>query len=267
MKKAAIVNNKLHARRKLILDTLGQIPICTIQYLSETAKVSTETIRKDLGALANEGLIVKVHGGAALANGTSAIPFGERATHHAREKKRIVKAAVALIASGDTVILESCTTNLELAKLLLTDTDLLETLTVITNSFPVAELFENGKKCRELFFLGGKVYADQRNTHGSQTAGMLKEFRADKAFLSGAALSGKNILSAYYEDDALFQKAAIEAADKIILMIDHSKFEKTAVFSVADLSLFDYIVSDKLLSPQEQSRMESEYGVRWLHVV
>jgi len=60
---------------------------------------------------------------------------------------------------------------------------------------------------------------------------------------------------------------AIEAADKIILMIDHSKFEKTAVFSVADLSLFDYIVSDKLLSPQEQSRMESEYGLRWLHAV
>ena len=44
-------------------------------------------------------------------------------------------------------------------------------------------------------------------------------------------------------------------------------FAKLNVFSVADLSQFDYIVSDKLLSPQEQSRMESEYGLRWLHAV
>ena len=53
--------------------------------------------------------------------------------------------------------------------------------------------------------------------------------RADKAFLRGAALNRKHILS-YYEEEALFQKAAIEATDKIILIVDHSKFEKKQAF-------------------------------------
>jgi hypothetical protein len=59
----------------------------------------------------------------------------------------------------------------------------------------------------------------------------------------------KYIRPAYNEDDALFQKAAIKATDKIILIVDHSKSEKTAVFSAAALSQFDYVVSNKLLSP------------------
>lgn len=264
-KKVIIMSDKLQVRRNLILKALAQIPVCTIRHLSEITKVSTETVRKDLDFLANEGVIIKVHGGAALANSTGTIPFGERAVRHAKEKKLIVKSALPLIAPGDTIILESCTTNLELAKLLLLNPELLKSLIIITNSFPITELFENGNKCRGLFFLGGWASAGQRNTYGYQTSLMLKEFHIGKSFLSGAALSSKNILSAYYENDALFQKSAINAADKTVLMIDHSKFEKTGVFSVADLSEIDYLISDKPLTSDEQSEMETRYNLHWIH--
>lgn len=260
------MGKKLQARRTLILDTLANIPICTTLHLAEITNVSTETIRKDLDALANEGLIVKVHGGAALANATSTIPFDERVVHHSKEKKRIVKGAIPLLSFDDTIILESCTTNLELSKLLLTQSDLLESLTIITNSFPITNLFEHGKKCKRLFFLGGWCNPGQHNVHGNQTIKILQNFHVGKAFLSGAALSNKYILSSFYEHDAMFQKTAIDISNETILMIDHSKFNKNALYAVTSLSDINYVITDTSLTPDDLLEMESKYHLRWITV-
>lgn len=250
--------SRLNARRQQILDLLAQSPICSPIQLSDATKVSSETIRKDLDALANEGLIIKVHGGVALAaTNANEIPFDLRATRHAQEKKLIAHAAVQLISSGDAIVFEGCTTNLELARALTATPEMLETLVVITNSLAIASLFDSGRKCRRFFFLGGWINADQYNAHGNHTANALKDFHVNKAFISGAALSENYILSAYYEDDALFQKAAIQAAKQTILMVDHSKFGEAAILSVATLSEVDYLVTNKQLSPQEKNELST----------
>jgi DeoR/GlpR family transcriptional regulator of sugar metabolism len=244
---------KPDARRRKILDILAQIPISSTIQLAAAAKVSTETMRKDLDALAQEGLIIKVHGGVALANPVvSEIPFDLRATMNAGEKRRIAGAALCLIQKNDSIVLESCTTSLELAKALTLDPDLLETLVVVTNSFSIASVFEGGRRCQKLFFLGGWVKPDQYSVLGSQTAKMLGDFHVNKAFISGAALSENLILTGYYDDDVAFQKTAIASAKETVLMIDSSKFGKAAVLSVARLSELDYLVTDKVLDKDER---------------
>ena len=133
------MNSKLDKRRKEILNILARVPISSTQQLAEDTGVSN--------ALADEGLIVKVHGGVALAGGAVAeIPFDLRATHYAAEKRVIAQSAIRLLYPKDIIILESCTTNLELAKELVALPDLLETLIVITNSFAIASTFDGGRK-------------------------------------------------------------------------------------------------------------------------
>lgn len=256
--------SKLDKRRKEILNLLANVPISSTQQLAEETGVSNETTRKDLDALADEGLILKVHGGVALAGSTVAeIPFDLRATQHAAEKRAIAKSAVKLLQQEDIVILESCTTNLELAKELVLLPELLETLIIITNSFSIASIFDAGHKCKKMFFLGGWVNPHQFSCRSHQTISLLKEFHVSKAFLSGAALSEHYILAGYYDEDVAFQKAALEATQKSILMIDHSKFNQAAIFSVAPLSTFDYLITDKELSERSHSYVKA-HGITYI---
>lgn len=243
--------NKLQLRRKKILDLLSQVPISSTQQLAEATDVSTETMRKDLDALAEEGLIIKVHGGVALANTVSEIPFNLRAKEHVELKIKIATAAAKLIEKGDAILMESCTTNLELAKVLVQDPELLQTLVVVTNSFEIASLFSFGGLCQRLFFLGGWVSPQEHAARGYQTTKMMQEVHVNKAFISGAAISEQLVITGYYDDDVAFQKTALQCADKIILMLDSSKFEKNALLTVADLSDMDYLVTDKAFSKEK----------------
>lgn len=259
------MNSKLDKRRKEILNILARVPISSTQQLAEETGVSNETMRKDLDALADEGLILKVHGGVALVGGAVAeIPFDLRATHYAAEKRAIAASAIKLLHKKDIIILESCTTNLELAKELVLFPELLETLIIITNSFTIATTFDGGRKCRKMFFLGGWVHAQQFSCLSYQTAAQLKEFHVSMAFLSGAALSSNYIVCGYYDEDVAFQRATLEAAQKSILMIDHSKFDQAAVFSVAPLSEFDYLITDRELPP-ETLAYTREHGITYIH--
>ncbi len=248
--------SKLDKRRNDILTILSKVPISSTQQLAEEINVSSETIRKDLDFLAEEGLILKVHGGVALAGANVAeIPFDLRTVKNAEAKKAIAKKAIALIDYQEIIILESCTTNLELAKELDHHPELLETLTIITNSFSIASIFDGGKKCKRLFFLGGWVNTKQYSCKGTQTTNTLNNFHVSKAFLSGVALSDDFILSGFYEDDVAFQKATIKAAHESILLLDYSKFNKTAIFSIAPINAFDTLITNKILSEEEQEQL------------
>ena len=244
--------SKLSVRRKNILNLLSQKPISSTQEIAATTGVSSETIRKDLDALAEQGLVIKVHGGVALANGNSVpIPFDLRSTRNAAQKQKIAQKAITLIDEGDSLILEGCTTNLKLALELLQKPELLETLVIITNSFPIATAFEGGRKCQKLFFLGGLANPTQYSTQGAQTTQMLSGFHVNKSFLSGAAISEKLVLTGYFEDDVAFQKMSIGCAGETILMADSSKFGQSATLSVAHLSEIDYLITDLKLSEEE----------------
>ena len=256
--------SKLNARRKTILDLLSQKPISPTQELAAATDVSTETTRKDLNVLAEQGLIVKVHGGAALASGNNKqIPFDLRSTRNAPQKRQIAQKAITLIEEGDSLILEGCTTNLKLAEELTLMPDLLKTLVIVTNSFPIATVLEGGRKCQKLFFLGGLVNPTQYATQGNQTTEMLGNFHVNKSFLGGAAVSERFILTGYFDDDVMFQKMSILCARETVLMVDSSKFGQSAILSVAHLSEIDYLVTDKQLT-EEETRILTEHGLKIL---
>lgn len=252
MKEGAFMKTKLDIRRNTILNILAKVPISSTQELAKSTGVSIETMRKDLDVLAEEGLIVKMHGGVAITNSNAAeVSFDSRIKKNVVGKRKIAQKAITLIAENESVILESCTTNLELARVLLTRPDLLATLSVITNSFSIVSLFEGGGLCQSMFFLGGQTNSAEHCCQGQQTVNMLKQFHVSKAFLSGAALSEQLILAGFNEYDIAFQKNAIQAANQTILMADYKKFGKPAIYSVCSLAEIDYLVTDKKLNEAE----------------
>jgi len=255
---------KLQNRREKILRLLSEVPITSTQQLAIATDVSAETMRKDLDALAEEGRIIKVHGGVALANTVSAMPFDLRAKENIEQKMKIGVTAARLVEKGDAILMENCTTSLELAKSLTQNLELLQTLIVVTNSFAIASLFSNGARCQKLFFLGGWANLEEHATHGYQTAKMMKEVHVNKVFISGAAINEQLVVTGYYDDDVVFQQTALECAKESILMVDSSKFEKTAILTVSHLSGMNYLVTDKVLS-KEQARKIAEINVSYIH--
>lgn len=232
-------------RRSQIIDLLSRVPLSSTVELAGLTGVSCETMRKDLDILAKENLIMKVHGGVALADKSLADPsFDSRSADFTKQKSIIAKAALHLIDEGDYIILEGSTTCMELAKALLYMPELLATLTIFTNSLTIAALFNDGRLCDGLFYLGGWLNPREHSCRGIHTVNLLKDFYADKAYISGTAIHKDLTLRSYLQDNLLFQRQAIESSKTSILMMDSSKFDKTALYSVCQIDAFDVLVTD-----------------------
>lgn len=253
---------KVNLRRQEILRLLSQKPIATVTELAETINVSQETIRKDLEAMAAQESVIRVHGGVALAGrGASEVPYSLRVNINPGKKALIAGAACKLIEPDDCIILESSTTNVELAKTLLLMPSLLRSLLVITNSFRIADLLSGENYCKRLFFLGGWSSPSEYNTAGHYTIQSLSGFHVDKTFISGAAVSEDLMLTNFFDDNVAFQQTAMRCAKTSILLVDSTKFHDPAVLTVCPISEVDIVVSDVDCEPALAERIRS-LGVR-----
>lgn len=236
---------KVKARRDEILKLLETAPMMPVSELAGLLGVTKETVRKDLAALEEQGLAVWRHGGAALTERSAApIPYALRESFHKEGKRRIARAACTLIRENDSLLLESSTTTMALCHELLERPELLRSLTIITNSFYITQLFEMGSLVKNLLFLGGWLIASEGATQGRHTYEALRQFHPDKAFLSGAALNESMQLTAYYENDMCFQQESMQYAKSTILLLDKAKYPSTGLFTVSDLRPVQYLVTD-----------------------
>ncbi|MER0122483.1 DeoR/GlpR family DNA-binding transcription regulator [Streptococcus sp. ZJ93] len=259
--------NKAEKRRATILDILSKVPASSIAILSGKLGVSTETLRKDLQQLAAEGKIIKRHGSVLLKDSSkNYLPFDLRRKMNRAYKSKIGVKASELVEEGDVILLENSTTSLAMIEALLGNKDLLQTLTIITNSFSIIALIEK-EQVKGCFFLGGWIDFSQHATTGSMMEEFFKNIYVDKAFLSAAAVDYEGNLSSYYESDTIFQKIALQQAKQKILMIGKDKYPKQALLKVANISEFSHIIaatplSEKLIEKiRECGQLSSENGI------
>ena len=237
--------DKVKARRESIVKLLETAPIIPVTEMADLLGVTKETIRKDLTVLEKQGLVVWRHGGAALTErSTAPIPYTLRESFHKKGKRQIAKAACALIQEADFLMLESSTTTMALCQELLERPELLKTLTIVTNSLYIAQLFEMGALVKKLFFLGGWLTSSEGATEGRYTCDSLLRFHPDKVFISGAALDEKMRLTAYYENDMYLQRQAIQCGKRVILLLDKTKYPSAGFFAVSDLTSIHCLVTD-----------------------
>ena len=247
----------VHERWNGILARLNENGFVKVSELMRTFGVSIETIRRDMEALEQQGMLKRVYGGAIRVTSKNAeIDYTSREHINAEEKQAIGRRAAELINNGDTVVVDPGTTTIEVAKALRSKKD----LTCLTNSIAVSiELVKNNSG--PVFLLGGQLRIGHYSTSGSLTVGQLQQFSADKAIIGAGGISIKTGLTDYHVEEAGARKEMIRIADKVIVVADSSKLGFSTFIHVCPLDDIDVLVTDwkatpELLEPFRDTKME-----------
>lgn len=241
-------------RHEKIMEALLERQEVTVSDLSELLQVTGKTVREDLDKLEGMGLLVRVHGGAMLAQNDQYGILTSRgaAEKHHSEKTEIAERALAYIRPGDIVALDGGSTTLEMAKRM--DN---QPITVVTNDlFIIAELTK--KEQVRLVVPGG---ARVRNMLvGDDTASFISGLNIHKAFISTTALHPEFGLSIYTGDLVPLKKAMIAASQQVYGVVDHYKFGQFALRTFAHCSELDCIISDSRLD-EETAALYRQNGI------
>jgi len=240
-------------RRMQILQIVRSEGRAKVNELARRFKTSAVTIRSDLNELHQRGVIQRSHGGAVIQDTIfRESPVQERLKNQSKEKQRIGVLAATLVQEGETIILDSGTTTLEIARHLHN----IRNLQVLTNGLNIAvELL--GSRTIQTIIMGGSVRNDSASVVGRATEDMLEQFSADKLFLCGAGCDPDFGVSGTNLDETMANRAMLRAAREIIVVADSSKFSKRSMSLIASFSEVDLVISDAGLPPEMQDRIRS----------
>lgn len=231
-------------RQIQIMQLLRQQGRITVAELCSAYGISEATARRDLEALASDGKIQRVHGGAILTqHAPPEMPILHREFDEADAKRLIGSTAAQLVKDGETVFISSGTTALEAARALRQR----QGLTVITNSLPVLTMFSSTNNT--LVALGGMFRPSELSFIGHITEQALAEVRADTVILGIRAISLDHGLTNDYLPEAMTDRAILRAGKRVILVADHTKFARVSTAYVAPVSAVHTIVTDPHTTP------------------
>jgi len=244
-------------RKKKILDALEATGNMDVHQLSEELDISPVTIRRDLQQLAEEGLLIRTHGGAMKTETGQRFPaFLDKATTAQEQKQQIGQLAASFVQPGDTIFLDCGTTVFCMCPHL----QKIPGIRVITNSLPVLSALVHVPDIT-INLIGGELDQERKALHGLQAIRHIESYHATKAFIGVDGLSVESGLTAFSEKEASISTAMSKNADTVYLLCDASKIGKDSYFKFAPLSLFHYLVTDKGISRAQQKALAGQ-GVK-----
>lgn len=236
------------AREREIIEILSEDSSKTVTEISDALGVSAVTIRRDLKALSEKGVLVRTHGGAFPSFHPSIL---ERQKTRVVEKERIAKAAAALVEDGDNIMIVAGTTAALIAKYLLGKRD----IHIVTNStliYPYARTNPSLK----LTVVGGEFSPEAEAHLGATAIRGMSQFHVNKAFLGTDGFSAEKGCTANVVEMAEIVKVAAAQSDCCILMADSSKYGRAGFAHIMGLEKIDGLITDTDLT--EPARVELE---------
>ena len=231
-------------RKLKILEYIEEHLKATVAELCDAFRVSSATIRNDLRDLESTSRLIRTHGGAMVKTKTGLEQdMNQRKVQHLSEKRAIAEEALHLVEDGDTLILDTGTTTLEIARLLGQRQD----ITVVTNDMAIALVLEDLETVK-IVLIGGIV---RKKFHCTMVGGlsnkdMFAGLTVDKAFMALNSFSLEKGASTPDINHAETKKIMMSIAAKVILVFDSSKIGKNSFALFAPLDRVDAIITDKL---------------------
>ncbi len=179
--------------------------------------------------------------------------FEQRMTDNANAKELIARAAASHVQDGETLSFDTGTTTAYVARMLAVRRG----LTVITNSLDIARTMAGNN---QVFMAGGEMHVELGATLGPATAEFVSQFRVRTAFLSAGAIDAEDGLMDFELAEAQFSRALIEAAERVIVVADHSKFGKRALVRACELNRIDMLITEAPPPPALAEKLD-EAGV------
>ncbi|MFJ8667588.1 DeoR/GlpR family DNA-binding transcription regulator [Streptomyces sp. NPDC093600] len=249
-------------RRALILDEVRRRGGVRVNELTRRLNVSDMTVRRDLDALARQGVVEKVHGGA--------VPVVEASTHEpgfeaksvleSGAKDEIARTAARMVPPGAAIALSGGTTTFALAGHLLDVRD----LTVVTNSVRVADVFHAAQRTGSTgearpgaatVVLTGGVRTPSDALVGPVADQAIRSLHFDVLFLGVHGISVEAGLSTPNLAEAETNRLLMRSARRVVVVADHTKWGTVGLSSFARLDEVDTLVTDRGLSPRVRAEM------------
>lgn len=231
----------MNTRQQDIVTLVQQQGEVNIRELARRLEVSEMTIHRDLDYLEENRYLYKKRGAAVYVEQTDRDTGG----FYMDEKRRIGKAAAALIQPGQSILFDNSTTALECARFL----EGIPGLTFYTTNLEAAVILARYPGC-VLYCSGGYYFPDSKGFTGSQAEEFVSRVHADVCVIGASGIDTARGITNPYPMHSALQRRIIEQSDFRILAADHSKFGKVAMEKAADLSEIDVIVTDSGISQE-----------------
>ena len=238
-------------RRSEILQILEKQDDISVVTLSRKFDISEVSIRNDLAQLENKGLLIRTRGGAIKKHPVNFdLNLNQRLKKNYKEKQQIGKKAIEYINEGDTIVMDSGSTTLEIAKNL----KQFNKLKLITNSLPIADLVADFKGV-EVIITGGILRPEMRSLVGSMTESNLSNYYCNVAFIGTDSISSEYGISTSIIEEATLNQAMMKISEKVIVVTDSSKFLRRSFVKIADIDALDSIITDYKIPDEEKQRL------------
>ncbi len=243
-------------RKLKILELLRAKQKVSVNELAVRFGVSRPTIRTYMRDMEQSALLTRTHGGAIPRTQTGfELNTQQKKIVRLDDKRRIAAAALDLIDDGDTIILDTGTTTMELARLLHRK----RALKVVTNDLDIARLLEDTESC-ETILVGGIVRKGFHCTVGLHGIDMCSQFSIDKAFMATNSFSPEKGASTPDVLQAEIKKAMLHVATKVILLCDSAKIGQNSFVTFASVKQLHELVTDRI-EPDTMKHLE-QHGMR-----
>jgi len=244
-------------RQSDLLAAVREAGVMTVEAMAERFGVTLQTVRRDVGLLADAGLLARFHGGARVPSSTTEnIGYGQRQHLNEQAKRAIARAVAQAVPEGCSMIINIGTTTEAVARELLRH----KGLRVITNNLNVATILADNPHC-EVIVAGGLLRTRDRGIVGEATVQFIRQFRVDIGLIGISGIEADGTLRDYDYREVTVARAIIEQSRQVWLAADHSKFNRPAMVAVAQLAQIDALFTDRA-PPDAFGGLLGEAGVR-----
>jgi DeoR family glycerol-3-phosphate regulon repressor len=226
-----------HTEILRLVQDRGTVPVAEI---AASLGVSQETVRRDLRPLAQAGELVKLHGAVTLPHTVGEAPYERRLRENAEAKRAIARHAARFIEDGDSLMLDTGTTNSIFAR----ELQRKRNLTVVTNSSDIARTLAtvNGNR---VYMAGGELNGDNGAAFGASAVQFVASFNVRHVFISIGAIDAEAGLTDSSLDEAEFARMLLSRGERRHVLTDSSKFGRRALIKVCEFADVDSIITER----------------------
>ena len=227
-------------RQEEILKIVGERTYITVNELARLTYTSPSSIRRDLTAMQNVGLVKRSHGGVSMPESLNVVAsYYDRTNRNIKEKRAIAKKAAELLSDGQSIMLDGSST----ASFMLPYIAKLDSVTVFTNNLETA--LQSIKLGIDTHCLGGRSVNGSAALVGSEACKTIADISVDILFFASQSLAANGVISDSAQEENYLRRLMLEHAKTTVFLCDSGKFGCSSLYKLVDMDDVDYAVFDK----------------------
>ncbi len=234
------ISQKQLDRLQQIVQRVKQAGFASVEELAEYFSVTSQTIRRDIARLCDDGVLRRYHGGAAPAASGQNVDYSDRKSLYQPQKQIIAQLVASYIPDNASLFINIGTTTEEVANALMEH----KGLRIITNNLNLANAFSHNDNF-EVIIAGGVVRPRDRGVTGEATIDFIKQFKVDYGIIGISGIDPDGSLLDFDYHEVRVSQAILENSRETLLAADYSKVGRNAMVRLGHLSQVDHWFTDR----------------------